>query len=753
MTRPGAPRWLMVWCALAIMPAWPLAAGQCPSGAPPPCAPAVVLDEARWIVVPFQNVAHATDAEWLSSASVNLLYLTLSRWRDLKVVDDERVADLLRAHGHAGPLGLADARSLARRAGAGTVVMGDLLKVGSQLTVVGKVYRVRDGQRMRQVTVQVPAPDSVFTAYRALATGLLDLPAASQAGGIGTTSLDAFREYARGVAALRAWDLDSARSSFQRVIAADPSFALAHYQMARTLGWLASDSGEIGQAQLAAQLSGTLMPREQALINGYLDLITGRVEEARRLYRSLTARDSLDAEAWYGLGETEFHDHIVRRDSAGRLVFGGSWNSAVADFLRTIELDPAYHLAFGHIADAYEARDRRGCDRRRSGAYYCARSTYYALVRLDADTIVTQPMPDTVSDEEYYAALIAAARSGWATRRVMAARDAAARWVQSGPGEPDAHYAYAVALLQTGDPAGALRELAAVRGPTRRADQRSILRLSAEIAVKQGRWADTYRIADSLFAMPRSRDGGDPANGWNALLGRFSRWDQRAYQAWPPEVKAGFGISTRTLAGFLPANYASVEEGFIRYRTTTDPTFHADRASHRIMALMYTLVFGLRQRPRAGLPADTSSAYSPVINTASALILGDTAAARRFAQREEANPDDGSFGPAIVTLHAAETFLELGDTARARRDLDRLESEIYPGFALDGGPDGAYSVNPAMWGRAFLLQGDLAAAQHDQATMVRAYRRVVGLWASGDPEVQPAVTRARSALSAAGVSP
>lgn len=727
---------------------------QCPDGSPPPCGRAAPLDENRWIVVPFQNVAHAPDAEWLGAASVNLLYLNLSQWHDLRVVDDERVADLLRSRG-AAPLGLSDVMALARRAGAGSVVMGDLLKTGSLLTVVGKVYRVRSGERVRQVTVQVASPDSVLPAYRSLAAQLLDLPPASQAGGIGTTSLDAFREYARGLAALHAWQLDSAEAGFQRAIVADSFFALARYQLARTLGWESGkDSIEAQQLERAAQMAQGLAPRSRALINGYLDLVTGRVEEARALYRELLARDSMDAEAWYSLGETEYHDDLVHRDQAGRLTFGGSWNSAIADFQRVLDLDPAYHLAFAHIGDIYDGRERYGCDHRHAGTYACERVSYAALLRLDGDTILTRPlMLDSLTDEAFYAAMMAAARSGWPTRRAAGARDAAARWVQSGPAEPDANWAYAVALLRTGDLAGASRQLGAIRGKPRRATPRDIMRLRAEIALKQGRYEDAYRLADSLFLMPRDGQGGDPANGWNALLGRFGRWDERGYAEWAPEAKAGFAISTRTLAGFLPPNYAAVEEDFIRFRIRTDPNFHADRPSYRLLALIYTHVFGLRQRPRAGLPADTSSPFSPVINTASALILGDTAAARRFALREEATPDDGFFGPALVTLHAAETFLELGDTARARTDLDRLEHEIFPGFAIDGGPDGSYSVNPAMWGRAFLLQGDLAAAAHDSQTMISAYRRVIGLWSTGDPEVGPAVARARAALAAAGTSP
>ena len=76
---------------------------QCPDGSPPPCRAAAPvrrpnppLDERTWIIVPFENVTRAPDMDWLREASVNLLYLDMSKWRDIRVIDDERVADLMR---------------------------------------------------------------------------------------------------------------------------------------------------------------------------------------------------------------------------------------------------------------------------------------------------------------------------------------------------------------------------------------------------------------------------------------------------------------------------------------------------------------------------------------------------------------------------------------------------------------------------------------------------------------------------------
>ena len=54
------------------------------------------MDERRWIVLPFNNITRSSDIEWLRDASVNLLTLDLSAWREVTVVDDKRVADFMR---------------------------------------------------------------------------------------------------------------------------------------------------------------------------------------------------------------------------------------------------------------------------------------------------------------------------------------------------------------------------------------------------------------------------------------------------------------------------------------------------------------------------------------------------------------------------------------------------------------------------------------------------------------------------------
>ena len=68
-------------------------------------------------------------------------------------------------------------------------------------------------------------------------------------------------------------------------------------------------------------------------------------------------------EAWYNIGECEFHDSSLEAvgGDTTNLVFRGNWNVALRAFRRTLELDPSFHLAFAHIPDILHAEQRAGC--------------------------------------------------------------------------------------------------------------------------------------------------------------------------------------------------------------------------------------------------------------------------------------------------------------------------------------------------------------------------------------------------------
>ena len=92
----------------------------------------------------------------------------------------------------------------------------------------------------------------------------------------------------------------------------------------------------------------------------------------------------------------------------------------------------------------------------------------------------------------------------------------------------------------------------------------------------------------------------------------------------------------------------------------------------------------------------------------------------------------------------------LGDSAVALDRLVEFERRwVYQPLISPLWPQGLM-MSSMLWGRTWLLMGDLAAARGRNDVAIRAYRRVVGMWSTGDPELQPAVVRARQALATLG---
>ena len=421
---------------------------QCPDGTPPPCrgvvalgAPArrasAALNDRAWIVVPFANITRAPELDWLRDASVNLLSLDLSRWTDISVVDDKRVTDLVRElpPRSAQSLSLNDGLALARRAGAGRLVMGDFFKVGKGARLVANVFNVRDGSRLRSISQQASDQDSLLTAFGPLARGVLEVPPPADAklGATGTTRVDAYQEYLLGTSALNRFELTEARQHLLKALALDSTFALAHFKLSMAIHWgdTRGDTTERVHALAAAKLGAGLPPRERALISGRMASSSGDYVRACATLRAQVAKDSTDVEALYGVGECEYHSGWLapeRIDSvSGR--FRGNWNGAIAAFRRVLHLDPTYHPAFEHILDMLTTGSITICTVQGPMCGNAA-SSWSMVVARDGDSLVIQPT--SAGSPEFFAKLQRAYADRSRLRNLRAAQAIAQDWVTSG---------------------------------------------------------------------------------------------------------------------------------------------------------------------------------------------------------------------------------------------------------------------------------------------------------------------------------
>ena len=751
------------------------AGAQCPDGSPPPCRSQTVvaaprrvnppLDDRTWIVVPFDNLANNADIEWLRSASVNLLYLDMSRWRDIRVVDDERVADLIRevpeASGSTKSLSLNAGLAVAKRAGAGRLVMGDVLKLGNRTAVTAKVFDVKTGQRVRSIREETSLADSVISIFPKLAQKVLNVapPQGANLGALGTTRVDAYQEYIAGVEALNKFELKDARRRLERAIALDSAFALAHYKLSIVGGWdQLQGGGQKEHAEAAARLAGGLPPRERGLINGQLASVHGEWTRACEFYSGLLSSDSTDIEARYGVGECKFHD--LRVDPLGgdtsKMRFRGNYNASIRAFQRVLELDPEYHLAYQHIVDALTSdRQPQSCYMPDASAQRCS-AFYSAFLIRSGDTLIVDAAGVTdTSKMRQQAEAYNATRSR--RRNLVIAAATATAWVQNSPNEPSAHRALGRVLLLQGRLPEAEAELKRIRpGTLSLLQELSMILERMEIAYKLGRGAEAIRLYDSLrtanIPVPNGATTiqlGNAIAGFGPAFGRMTEFDSLvvlSMRAAPPAVALYQRLAIRAaFAGIRSDSLPAAE------RALFDQVSASRGATVATRTIGTTLSYAMRV-PRLSWPPVDTTVRDRKLGPGIALARGDTTklrAAARMLDSAVANVVATGSSDSAFALVAADAYIALRDSAAALRVLRlALDSAMVttPLFPLQNAQGNVLYFLPRM----MLARADLAAALGQKEEARIWYKRFVDIWATATPELQTSVERARKSLAALG---
>jgi tetratricopeptide (TPR) repeat protein len=618
-------RALVLSCGLVASRAY----AQCSDGLPPPCrragapaaaAPAAVaahrqnlaLSPRAWIVVPFANDARAQDVEWLRDASVDLLSLDLGRWSDVDVVDDKRVGDLLRElPARAGaPLTLNDGLALARRAGAAMLVMGDFVKLRRSLRIIANVFDAKTGARVRTVQ-QTTETDSLLTAFSPLARGVLAVPPPADAklGALGTSRVEAYREYLLGVGALNRFELTEAKRHLQQALVLDSSFALAHYKLALAMHWDDdADSTERSHALAAARLGAGLPLRERALISARLALANSEFEQACGAVWGIVAKDSSDVEALYGVGECEYHGGLVPGPPVDS-IFGrvrGNWNTAIAAFRRVLLLDPTYHPAFGHILDMLTTGHIAVCA---NAAFGCANDpdTWHAFVIREGDSLVVAVTRFSgASRRATFAAQERSERTGTPGLNKRAAQRIAEEWVTAGPSEARAHLGLAWVDLSLGE---VDRAAAALRSSFAGADEYSRLQgltYRAYIAMLLGRGAEARAVADTLSrAVPKGSPRVGEVASLEMVLGNLAAITAllertAARDHWSPE-RLRYSLAIPRIMLGVPGETAATDERRYWSSLTSDTSCPAGLSRCRTTTPLPSLTYGLRM-PRTWWP-------------------------------------------------------------------------------------------------------------------------------------------------------
>jgi TolB-like protein len=708
------------------------------------------------LVLPFDNLREDRGLAWLRDGSVNMLALALSQWRDLGVVDQERVHDLLSQAKvpDTEPIGLALARKLAREAGAGTVVLGDFAHSGDSLRLTARTYDVATGARLEVVEAAGGGAEDVRRLFDRLAARLLDLSGAPDEGrsplaAVTTESLTAYRAYLLGVEHLNHWELLPAAGKFREAVGLDSTFSLAYFKLGLARGWVLGAADTVGRNAVlqASRFSGRLPERERTMIGAYRAMLDGDVGRSQQLYRALLARDSTDADAWYGLADAFFHDSVAGSTPEGM-------TRSLRAFRRTLELDPQYALAYEHVMSLLtNAAGREGS---------------YALAARDsfAATMARHGQP----------ALDSATRAQALVRARSEAVRTARAWVALQPAVARAHHALFEAYFASEDFTSASQEVGELRRllPPAGRDLAGYLearvrfargdtRLAAELvrtttAGLSGRAPDLPDfgrefVSDVMAgANPLAYEGDLDGAAEVIALGNAIRrataladesptiWEQDGVWEWSrlAQLYSAAGGPVRDLHRVWSSLASSARRG--------RQTERADIAGAGAAAAVGLLLAAESDpRPVAELEALTGRAAAPEVRALAALARGDSAGARRAladsARRKAIPKGEVYLGFAWNDSRPleAEARFQLGDYRGAISLLASFdESKLYRrGFDSRWG----------LLGRVHLLRGLAYERLGDAGRATREFKQVVATWQGADEPLLTFVQQAQAGLA------
>jgi TolB-like protein len=314
-------------------------------------SPSARLDPRLMAVFPFRLIGTDTRANALREGMVDFLEVEFSGAGGARVVPARTaLAAWRRTVGPQGEdLTQEEARGVARRLGAGVLVLGTVVATPGRLILNGSLLDAETGVLRAEAKVE-GMPDSLHSLVDRFAAQL-----AAQGGGVPadrlasltSTSLPALYAYLAGNTARRAGQYDTAVRHLGRALELDSTFgraALAYWQSAV---WTSNEGGGDTLAlQIARAHRDRLGPGEQAFLKA---LESPRHPEPQQPAERIQAWESAvrqvpdDPDLWIQLGDAYFHEGVVGGIEEPYRRAAAALNRALA-LDTTLNVEPVIHL-------------------------------------------------------------------------------------------------------------------------------------------------------------------------------------------------------------------------------------------------------------------------------------------------------------------------------------------------------------------------------------------------------------------------
>jgi tetratricopeptide (TPR) repeat protein len=569
---------------------------------------------------------------------------------------------------------------------------------------------------------------------------------------------DARRAYQQGHAALATWEIPVAEKAFAEAATLDSASPHARYWLAQSMALgrrMSSGDFRVATARLAPS-AARLHGRDSLFAAALVAMGRGQPRLACEAYAARLAQDSLDAMAWYGMGDCQALDSSVVRDprSPSGWRYSSSWHTAANAYMRAATLDPNTHQAlpyslFTFLLPTTTSYVRAGL------AEGPPRQRFAGFPGLDADTVTFVPWP-IAEFGRLRATTLSPTRHDALQRNRAVLLPFAQQWAAAAPLSADAHEALGLAREALGEiesgPDDAMAAVERARALARTPLQQTRLAAArVRLLVTRGDFAGARTVADSVIDAWQGGGRPDPdvagyVSGLAALTGRFE----------PAARYMTLSQSPRNAsAGITPALTAASSRYFMRAalgacgeldgerqafeRSLESQSSPAQRSAVRDLAIRRAATLAFTCGRRSALAGLRS--VSALERAQQALAQGNRSRARIILDslaevRRTYRPGDVALDH---TLNEAWLRSVVGDAAGAARQLDRVLDAL-PTLSTFAVREEAQSAAVA---RTMFLRAELASAQGDSVTARRWAGNALALWANAEPLLQPAVARLR----------
>jgi tetratricopeptide (TPR) repeat protein len=193
-------------------------------------------------VMNFDNSTGNEDTAWLSKGIPSMLLTSLAQTRGLRLVSAQHLRETV------GQLGLTlegidagQVADVARRAGAGAVVVGSVVRSGSELRIDAQVADLASGRVLLAESVRgsdlFPLVDQLAARIRD-SIGVGNAAEIRSVADVSSTSVEAYRLYSEGEQAWISFRLEDAEKALTHAVTIDPAFAEAYLQLASVMDFL-----------------------------------------------------------------------------------------------------------------------------------------------------------------------------------------------------------------------------------------------------------------------------------------------------------------------------------------------------------------------------------------------------------------------------------------------------------------------------------------------------------------------------------